>query len=262
MPKLKLQLSVNKAPLTENQLEPRRYPLLSDCIVTAKEKENMLHKLSKTFVSTVALSTIILSLVTAQANASEGKSSKDSAPETITINATNKAPLFDGRCDKDEWQSAIKFELPAKTAVYLMHDDHSLYVCAKGKAEDYAVIDIYIENAKTGYLHNLHASAQLGERVFNGKEWSRSDRWNLKGWSGFWVPYAGRVESEDGLKPKFLKGSHREMQILRKKFIGDTWNIMISVSGIYHNEDSTTFTYPEKAVDTDTSTWAKFSFSK
>ena len=212
----------------------------------------MLHKLSKTFVSGIVLSTIALSLTATQATASE----------VITINATNKAPLFDGRCDQDEWKSATKFELPAQTSVYLMHDNDSLYVCAKGKAEDYAVIDIYVEHDKTGYLHNLHASAQLGERIFKGKEWSKSDRWNLKHWSGFWVPYAGRVESEDGLKPKFLKGTHREMQILRKKFSGDTWNIMISVSGVYQNEKSTSFSYPDKAVDTDKSTWATFSFSK
>ncbi|PKG80953.1 hypothetical protein CXF85_19480 [Colwellia sp. 75C3] len=212
----------------------------------------MLHKLSKNFVSGIVLSTIALSLTATQATASE----------VISINATNKAPLFDGRCDKEEWQPAVKFELPAQISVYLMHDNDSLYVCAKGKAEDYTVIDIYVENAKTGYLHNLHASAQLGERIFKGKEWSESDRWNLNDWSGFWVPYAGRVESEDGLKPKFLKGSHREMQILRKKFSSDTWNIMINVSGVYQDDSSTSFSYPDKAVDTDKSTWATFSFAK
>jgi len=192
-----------------------------------------------------------LSLVATETNASE----------VIAINSTNKAPLFDGRCDKEEWQSATKFELPAQTSVYLMHDKYSLYVCAKGKAEDYTVIDIYIENAETGHLHRLHASAQLGERLFNGKEWSEPERWNLKDWGGFWVPYAGIDESEDGKRPKFLKGSHREMQVLRKKFVGETWNIMIGVSGIYHEKSSTTFSYPEKAADTDKSTWAKFSFS-
>lgn len=217
----------------------------------------MLHKLSKIFASSIALSTIALSLVVTEGMASDGKVSK-----IITINATNQAPLFDGRCDKDEWQSAIKFELPAQTAVYLMHDNHSLYVCAKGKAEDYAVIDIYVEHAKTEVLHKLHASAQLGERIFNGKEWSQPDRWNLKGWSGFWVPYAGRVESEDGLRPKFLKGSHREIQILRKKFPGDTWNMMIGISGVNKGGDSTEFSYPEKAVGTDSTTWAKFYFSQ
>ncbi len=222
----------------------------------------MLHKQSKIFVSSIILSTIALSLVTNEVIATESKLSKINTSEAIIINATNKTPLFDGRCDKDEWQSAIKFELPAQTAVYLMHDSHSLYVCAKGKAEDYAVIDIYVEHAKTGYLHKLHASAQLGERIFKGKEWSKADRWNLKDWSGFWVPYAGRVESEDGLKPNFLKGSHREMQILRKKFPGDTWNMMIGVSGVYVEEEMTGFTLPAKAIATDSATWAKFSFSK
>ena len=207
----------------------------------------MLHKLSK-----IVLSSIVILCLATEGNASE----------IITINSTNKAPLFDGRCDKDEWKSATKFELPAQASVYLMHDKYSLYVCAKGKAEDYTVIDIYIENSETGHLHNLHASAQLGERLFKGKEWSKPDRWNLKDWSGFWVPYAGIDDSEDGKRPKFLKGSHREMQVLRKKFVGETWNIMVSVSSIYNEEGFTTFSYPEKAVDIDKSTWAKFSFSE
>jgi len=202
-------------------------------------------------ISKLLLLCVYLSFVATEANASE----------VITINSTNKAPLFDGRCDTEEWRSATKFELPAKSSVYLMHDNDSLYVCAKGKSEDYAVIDIYIDNAETGVLHNLHASAQLSERLFKGKKWGEPDRWNLKNWSGFWVPYAGNEQTEDGKRPKFLKGSHREMQVFRKKFIGKTWNIMISVSSIYHEEGFTTFSYPEKAVDTDKSTWATFSFS-
>jgi len=174
------------------------------------------------------------------------------ADNLMKINSTKTTPLFDGRCKNSEWSTATKIKLPSKISIYLMHDKDSLYVCAKGKVDDYAVIDILIEDAKTGYLHKLHASAQLGERIYNGNKWSEPDRWNLRDWSGFWVPYAGRVESEDGLKPKFLKGSHREMQILRKKFSGDDWNMMIIVNGI---------SFPDKAIDTDKSTWSLFSFS-
>jgi len=174
------------------------------------------------------------------------------ADDLMKINATKTTPLFDGKCKNIEWLAATKIKLPSEISIYLMHDKDSLYICAKGKVDDYAVIDILIEDVKTGYLHKLHASAQLGERIYNGKNWSEPDRWNLKDWSGFWVPYAGRVESEDGLKPKFLKGSHREMQILRKKFSGDAWNMMISVNGI---------SFPDKAIDTDKSTWSIFSFS-
>ena len=179
----------------------------------------------------------------------------------IAINPTIKAPLFDGRCGDDEWLAATKIELPAQASIYLMHDSDSLYVCAKGKAEDYTVIDLYIEHAETGHLHNLHASAQLGERLLTDKEWGESERWNLKDWSGFWVPYAGNEEAEDGRRPKFLKGSHREIQVLRRKFAGNTWKMMIGVSAINHGGDSREYFYPEKAVDSDTSTWLSFSFS-
>lgn len=179
----------------------------------------------------------------------------------ISIGLTISAPLFDGSCGKSEWGAAQKIELPAGASIYLMHDKGSLFVCAKGKAEDYAVIDLYIENAETGHLHNLHASAQLSEKLLIDKEWGQPERWNLKDWGGFWVPYAGYEETEKGRRPKFLKGSHREIQVLRKKFSGNIWKMMISVSAINHEGDSQAFFFPEKAVDTDTSTWLTFSFS-
>lgn len=189
--------------------------------------------------------------------------SQANATEPIAINPTNKAPLFDGNCGEKEWQSATKIKLPAQASIYLMHDKDSFYACAKGKAEDYAVIDLYIEHVETGHLHNLHASAQLGERILTDKEWGESQRWNLKDWSGFWVPYAGYEDTENGgRRPKFLKGTHREIQVLRKKFTGNIWNMMIGVSAINYEGESRTFVYPEKAVDSETSTWKMFSFSE
>lgn len=189
-------------------------------------------------------------------------SSQANASESIAINSTKKAPLFDGSCGENEWQSATKIKLPAQASIYLMHDKDSLYVCAKGKAEDYAVIDIYIKHARTGHLHNLHASAQLSERLLTDKEWGESQRWNLKDWGGFWVPYAGNEDIENGGKrPKFLKGSHREIQVLRKKFAGNIWKMMIGVSAINHEGEPREFFYPENAIDVDTSTWTMFSFS-
>lgn len=188
--------------------------------------------------------------------------SKAIASGVIVINPTNKAPLFDGRCDTAEWQAATVIELPAQTAIYLMHDEDSLFVCGKGKAEDYTVIDFYIEHAETGHLYNLHASAQLSERSLRDKDWSESAFWNHRDWSGFWVPYAGEEETGKGKRTNFLKGSHREIQILRKKFDGNTWNMMIRLGAIYQDgKYGAEFGYPAKAVDTDASSWAKFSFS-
>ncbi len=183
------------------------------------------------------------------------------APE-VSINLTSKAPLFDGRCNEEEWKAATRLQLPAKVAIYLMHDEDSLFVCAKGKAEDYTVIDLYIEHADTGHLYNLHASAQLLERKLTDKDWSESEFWNQKDWGGFWVPYAGEVDTENGKRTRFLEGSDREIQVLRKKFVGNTWNMMVGISAVNHEgRYGAEFFYPENAVDTNRSTWSKFSFT-
>jgi hypothetical protein len=129
------------------------------------------------------------------------------ASSNVSINLTTSTPLFDGRCNKEEWQSATKIELPAGTAIYLMHNQDSLFVCAKGKVDDYTVLDIYIENTLTGNLHNLHASAQLSENLFSHNQWGEPERWNLKDWGGLWVPYAGQEDYDGGKRPKFLKGT-------------------------------------------------------
>ncbi|MEE4193227.1 MAG: hypothetical protein V2I66_16735 [Halieaceae bacterium] len=185
------------------------------------------------------------------------------AADKISINATTSPPLFDGRCDSAEWQPAIQLELPAGVSVKLMHDTNSLYVCAMGKAQDYTVIDLYIEHGQTRQIYNLHASAQLFERVHLDENWSDTSFWNQKDWSAFWVPYAGEEETEKGPRTRFLKGSHREVQVLRRKFPGESWKMMIGISAVEHEgsfgED---FKFPAEAVDTDPSTWAEFSFSR
>ena len=208
-------------------------------------------KLGNKFTSTVAtsLTAVLFSYGEVQ------------AVETISVNHTSDTVLFDGKCDDAEWYSATKFALPANTALYLMQNEDALFICAKGKSEDYTVIDIYIEDTQTGKLHNLHASAQLSESELTADEWAHPVRWNNSDWSGFWVPYAGTEETESGERTQFLKGSHREIQILRRKFEGNTWKMMISLSAIYQDgKYGAEFTYPEKAVNTNKATWAHFTF--
>lgn len=183
------------------------------------------------------------------------------ASEIIAINPTNKAALLDGHCGNDEWEAATKIELPAQASIYLMHDKDYFYLCAKGKAEDYTVLDLYIEHAETGYLHHFHLSAQMGERVRTDKGWGESATWELKDYAGFWVPYFGLEDPENNKGPKFARGTHRQLQVSRTKFAGNTWNMMIGVGAIRHEGAGAEFLYPEKAVDSDKSTWGKFSFT-
>lgn len=195
-----------------------------------------------------------LSITTIKANASE----------TITINPTNKAALLDGQCGNDEWQVATKIELPAQASIYLMHDKDYFYICAKAKAEDITVLDLYIENSETGNLHNFHLSAQMGENVLKDKEWeSKYAKWVLKDFAGFWVPYSGLKDRKNRKDPIWAKGTHRQVQISREKFAGNTWNMMFSVSAINHKDNPwAELLYPEKGIKEDKSTWVKFSFSE
>ena len=171
-------------------------------------------------------------------------------------------PADGGRCGNDEWDTATKIELPAQASIYLMHDKDYFYLCAKGKTEDYTVLDLYIEHAETGHLHHFHLSAQMGERVHTDKGWGESGTWDLKDYAGFWVPYFGLEDPENRKGPKFATGTHRQIQVLRDKFAGDTWNMMIGVSAIRHEGKGAEFFYPEKAAEDDKSTWGKFSFSE
>ena len=61
--------------------------------------------------------------------------------------------------------------------------------------------------------------------------------------------------------PKFTKGTHRQLQVSRTKFAGNTWNMMIGVGAIRHKGAVAEFTYPEEAVDSDELTWGRFSFA-
>ena len=69
--------------------------------------------------------------------------------EPLTINPTNKGGLLDGSCGNDEWEAATKIELPGQAAIHFMHDEDYFYFCASGKAEDYTILDLYIEKRCT-----------------------------------------------------------------------------------------------------------------
>ncbi|WP_250462337.1 hypothetical protein [Microbulbifer litoralis] len=184
------------------------------------------------------------------------------ASETIAINPTSKAALLDGRCGNDEWEAATKIDLPAQVSIYLMHDKDYFYICAKGKAEDITVLDLYIDHTETGQLHKFHLSAQMGEKVLTGNGWERvSGKWDLKDYAGFWVPFSGLEDPENRSNPIWAKGTHRQVQVSRSKFPGDTWKMMFGVSAINHEGNrNSEFFYPDKATSTDKSTWRKFSF--
>lgn len=186
----------------------------------------------------------------------------DSSAAAIDIPAAKQPPLLDGKCRGEEWAGASTVQLPANVTIRFMHHEDSLYVCASGKEDDYAALDLYIHNKVTDVVHNLHISAQLGERAYAEGTWSDLLFWNIRDWTAFWVPFSGTEQTDSGIRPTFLRGSDREARVLRSKFPGDAWRMMIVVSAVTQGEDSMAeVSYPEGALEVDPSTWTTFAFS-
>ncbi len=177
----------------------------------------------------------------------------------IAIKPSNKTVLLDGYCGNDEWQSATEIALPAQAYIYLMYDEDYLYICAKGKAEDITVLDLYIKGSEGGLPHKYHLSAQMGEKVLSDRGWeTTSKEFGFNDYAGFWVPYAGLEDQENRKNPKFSRGTHRQVQISRKKFPGKVLHMMFGVSAIKHNDEWAEFFFPEEAVADEFSTWGTF----
>jgi len=206
---------------------------------------------------------LLLILIVLAHNSFAQQQNTNRNPKTIIINQTNKTMLLDGHCGNDEWDAATKIDLPAGASIYFMYDTEYFYFGAKGKAEDYTILDLYIENVETGKLHKFHLSAQMGESMLTENGWERvGEKWELKDYAGFWVPYNGLEDVEKRIGPKFASGTHRQMQISRKKFPGNTWKMMVGLGGIRQEGDGGRLFYPENGVGDDKSTWSEFSFSK
>ena len=182
-----------------------------------------------------------------------------SASEPISVNATQMPVLLDGRCGGDEWDAATIIELPAHLSLFLMHDKHSVYLCAKSAFDDPMALDLYIEHPRTGHRHQFHLSAQMSERIHTNAGVGDPNTWELKDWTGFWTPFYGLEESEDGQRVNFYRKSNKQVQILRKKFPSETWNIMVRI-GVRHLGERSTVSYPLQAQDQDPTSWGAFSF--
>ncbi|WP_100643800.1 hypothetical protein [Alteromonas facilis] len=183
--------------------------------------------------------------------------------KAIEIAPANKAPLLNGNCNDDVWRPATTIALPANVYILLMHDDDYFYICVRSKADDINVLDLYVESDEVKVPFKYHLSAQMGERKLTENGWENtSQKWELKDYAGFWVPYSGLEDPENRKNPKFARGTHRQVQIARKKFPGTIWNMMFGVSGIKHEDEWAAFVHPERAAEDDRTTWERFTFSE
>jgi hypothetical protein len=176
--------------------------------------------------------------------------SRVGAQETVVPKSACKPVLIDGKIASDEWQDAMSFAVDTSTTLMLKSTDEYLFVAILAPPGKTVIVDIYILN--NGHILNLHASAKLGQRVFNGT-WQEWSWWN----NAQWVANTSRPTRFD--KPEFLEESAREFQI-KKLLLDKGTPVMVEVISLSEGKVINTVTYPAAANPVLKETWKQLKF--
>lgn len=112
-----------------------------------------------------------------------GKVDEIIVPNTKTCNTV----VTDGQIEPGEWSDAKQVVLSQPDSVYLYvkQNDGFIFIAIKTPFKMIPWVDIYLDY-DDNYIHNLHSSAQLGERILKDTAWNdqspafhfgNSDQW-------------------------------------------------------------------------------------
>ena len=129
---------------------------------------------------------IFVSLFLAVGNTS--KKNNDSVNE-IVVPKTNRCLtiITDGQIENVEWVDAKRITLSEKDSVYLFakQNDKFIFLAIRTPFRMISYVDMYFDYGDN-YIHNIHSSSQLGERILVDTAWNdqsptfhfgRSDQW-------------------------------------------------------------------------------------
>lgn len=177
------------------------------------------------------------------------------APVPQAISAGKAGPvLMDGACADASWKAAQAHALGHGAAARFLADRDFLYVCVDAPADSYANVDLYLRHG--GRLYNLHASAQLGERVRAEAGWPDFQWWNHQGWAANWLPFRGMRRDGETARAQFGFPAGREFQIARARFPGDRLELMVHVHELATPDGLTgEGRFPAAAKEDDPGSW-------
>jgi hypothetical protein len=114
-------------------------------------------------------------------------------------------------------------KIPSGARLHIKVSGAFVYVAVQFPARRSGFTDVYIAS-EDGSIHDLHASAKLGERQLHDGTWSEwRNWWNNQGW----VANVSQVESFE--KRTFVPADVREYQIERSRFVGREWRLMLDM---------------------------------
>jgi|GEM_PF-6692371 len=115
-------------------------------------------------------------------------------------------------------------------------------------------LDLYIQDAQ-GALHDLHISAQTGERTRTAEGWPE---WTAFGQHQGWYapPYAFsgfKADASGARRIVFAAQPSRELQFFKARFGPGPWRIMVEAQSMV--PEAEIVRYPAKSSPDDPATW-------
>jgi hypothetical protein len=161
-----------------------------------------------------------------------------------------KAILIDGKFSAGEWQDAAEKTVSDSVKLYVKTSEHYVFICVRLMAENSFFVDLYLSTSNKE-IHNLHASAKLGERLLKENDYPEWQWWNNRDWSA----NVSRVLSFD--ERKFLPDEVKEFQISRERFKGNQWLTMFEIY-----TGGTAKAFPTNTTNKKTENWLLLEFKK
>lgn len=179
---------------------------------------------------------------------------RPAAAEAFRVRPAPAGPiLLDGRCDEPAWNQAAPTVLGEGLSMLAVADAETVTLCWRFPTQTLS-LDLYIADAQ-GDLHDLHLSAQVGERTRGGQGWPEWTGFGQhRGWYGPPFAFSGFKTGEDGARHVvFAPQPHRELQLTRSRFGPGPWRVMIETQPMAPNAKVTR--YPAEGSPDDPATW-------
>lgn len=140
--------------------------------------------------------------------------------------------LLDGRCDPSEYAQAEARDLDHGVALYAMHDEHFVTLCARLPADSLGTMDLYLQPQDGGPITNLRISAQVGERTYREGE-SPDWAWgNHTGWYGPPVAFGTTRTPNGSSRATFADASGREIRLSKARFGNGPWKMRMELRAV------------------------------
>jgi hypothetical protein len=161
-----------------------------------------------------------------------------------------KAILIDGKFSPGEWQDSAELAISDAARLYFKTSDEYVYICVRLMKPINFGLDMYVSDS-TKEIHNLHASAKLGERQLKDNNYPDWQWWTNRDWTA----NVSRVNSFE--ERTFLPDEVKELQISKQRFKGKQWLTMFEIQ----TRDNTK-AFPIKATNKKTENWLLLEFNK